>query len=195
MNARTLICRNMTLGAMALIVAATAPGATQASEQHVPLTFVGGHNTDRRDGGRPVVLIAAALGVPAETFRRAFSGVTPARGGPPEPEQVRRNKDALLEVLGPSGITNDRLDTVSDYYRYNRLRGEMWRSTPAQAYAIVANGKIVGFKITNPGSGYSSPPSVLVPGFDGTTVTAKLNFTKRFETNGAIATLTVDSKK
>jgi len=100
------------LGAMVVAEMAAGLGAVPATgaETRVPVTFTGGYDTDRRDGGRPVVLIAAALGVPTDTFRRAFSGVTPARNGPPEPGQVHRNKEALLSVLSPYGITNDRLD-------------------------------------------------------------------------------------
>src|SRR5436190_8396245 len=88
----------------------------------VPVTFSGGHDTDPQDRGRPVVLVAAALGVKPEVFREAFRGVTPARGGKPTPEQARSNKEALLKVLKPYGITNERLDEVSDYYRYRPER-------------------------------------------------------------------------
>ena len=35
----------------------------------------GGYETDSRDNGRPVRLIAAALEVPDEVFREAFAGV------------------------------------------------------------------------------------------------------------------------
>ena len=77
----------------------------------VPVEFSGGHETDPRDGGRPVVLIAAALGVAPEVFRDAFSQVRPARGGrEPEPAQVRQNKSVLMKALGKHGITNEKLD-------------------------------------------------------------------------------------
>jgi hypothetical protein len=113
----------------------------------VAVTFTEGYETDPRDGGRPVVLIAAALNVPSEVFRKAFSAVRPARAREqPEPEQVRRNKQALTSNLGPYGVTNDWLDTVSNYYRYNRSQGQMWRITPATAYAIVRDG-VVTFTI------------------------------------------------
>lgn len=57
---------------------------------NVPVTFTGGHETDPKDRGRPVVLVAAGLGVKPEVFREAFSGVTPSRGGPPSPALARR---------------------------------------------------------------------------------------------------------
>ena len=139
---------------------------TKEADGRVNVTFSGGYETDPRDRGRPVALIAAALDVPQDVFRKAFSGVTPASGGrAPEPRQVRENKSALLKVLGPLGVTNERLDEVSNYYRYNRQRGEMWRHAPAEAYATVQGGKVVGFTITKAGSGYSSAPEISIPGF------------------------------
>src|SRR5947209_5523361 len=66
------------------------PAPAPAGETRIPVTFAGGHETDPRDRGRPVVLIAAALGVPADVFRAAFRNVTPAPAGrEPDPEQVR----------------------------------------------------------------------------------------------------------
>ena len=151
----------------------------------VPVKFSGGHETDRRDRGRPVVLIAAALDVSSDVFREAFSHVRPAPAGSrPSPDQVRKNKDALLNALGPHGVTNDRLDEVSNYYRYVRSRGEMWPTKPAQAYAEVKDGKIVRIVITKGGAGYSSPTIVSVPGFDVTTK-VELAFGKKLESNGA----------
>ncbi len=152
----------------------------------VPAKFSGGHDTDRRDRGRPVVLIAAALGVSSDVFREAFSHVRPAPAGSrPAPEQVRQNKEALMDALGPHGVTNDRLDEVSNYYRYVRSRGEMWPTKPAQAYAEVKDGKIVRFVVTKGGAGYSSPPMVGVPGFDVSTK-VELSFGKKLESNGAV---------
>ena len=84
--------------------------------------FSGGRETDAHDGERPAVLVAAALGVKPKVFRDAFRGVTPARGGPPSSRAARRNKAALLKVLGPHGVTNNRLDQVSDHYRYQPQR-------------------------------------------------------------------------
>src|SRR5205823_915861 len=117
--------------------------AAGAGETRVAVRFTGGHETDPQDHGRPVALIAAALGVPAEVFRAAFRNVRPAPAGQePEPGQVRQNKEALLRALGPYGVTNERLDTVSNYYRYNRSRGEMWPTAPATADATVRNGVV-----------------------------------------------------
>ena len=53
-----------------------------------PVVFSGGHETDPRDRGRPVILIAAALGVPADVFRAAFTHVHP----PPQGRAPRRKR-------------------------------------------------------------------------------------------------------
>ena len=124
-------------------------------------------------------------------FREAFSGVRPARGGEtPKPEQVRKNKAALLRVLAKYGVTNERLDEVSDYYRYNPRRGERWPTTPAKGYARIEKGKITGFVITHGGSGYSSPPRVSIQGMPGVTARARLVFGKDFKANGCIGAVT-----
>jgi len=170
-------------------------GDRDAAMTRVPVKFSGGHETDRRDRGRPVVLIAAALGVSSDVFRDAFSHVRPAPAGTrPTPDQVRKNKEALMNALGPHGVTNDRLDEVSNYYRYVRSRGEMWPTKPAAAYAEVERGKIVRFVVTKGGSGYSSPPSVSVPGFDVATK-VELSFAKKLETNGSVAAITLVTEK
>src|ERR1019366_5026645 len=111
-----------------------------------------------------VVLIAAALEVTPEVFRDAFSQVRPARGGSePEPAQVRQNKAVLMKALGKYGITNERLDTVSNYYRSPPGRNGLWTTTPAVANALIKGGEVVGYEIVSSGSGYSSPPTVSVP--------------------------------
>src|SRR5205085_868897 len=140
---------------------ATAAKATKATEEtRLPLTFSGGYETDRRDGGRPVVLIAAALKVPDEVFRETFTHVTPARGREPEEAQVRLNKQALMRGLGPYGVTDERLNEVSNYYRYNGSKGQMWRNAPAAGYATVRDGVVTGVVVTDGGAGYSSEPTV-----------------------------------
>jgi Spy/CpxP family protein refolding chaperone len=155
--------------------------------------FHGGYDTDPRDHGRPVVLIAAALNVPSTVFRAAFSGVTPAaEGQEPQPDQVRRNKSALLKVLAPYGVDNDRLDTVSNYYRYNRGKHEMWRNKPATATAIITNGVVTGIKLTDPGSGYSSPPTLSVAGYGDVHALVTLGFGTDFKTNGSIKSITIE---
>ena len=161
------------------------------SPQRIPVTFTGGYETDPRDRGRPVILIAAALNVSAPVFREAFSHVKPASGGrEPEPEQVRLNKSALMHALAPLGVTNERLDEVSNYYRYSRERGDrVWRATPATAYATVVDGTVTGFTITDPGSGYSSAPAVSVPGFPNLKAQATLSFSTDLARNGGIQNL------
>jgi hypothetical protein len=68
--------------------------------------------------------------------------VTPARNGPPRGEQARANKAALMRVLRPYGITSERLDEVSNYYRYHPQRRELRRNTPARGYAVVEGGRL-----------------------------------------------------
>src|SRR4051794_12261065 len=97
------------LGLLALAFAVVG-GTDGAAEKEVPLTFSGGHEIGKNDFGRPVVLIAAALEVKPEAFREAFSGVTPSKSGKPSPAEARKNKEALMKVLGPLGVTNERLD-------------------------------------------------------------------------------------
>jgi len=156
-------------------------------ETKVPLTFSQGHETDRRDGGRPIVLVAAALGVKPEVFREAFSGVTPAKDGRPSGEEARRNKEALMKVLKPYGVTNERLDEVSNYYRYQPQRGELWKNTAAKGYAVVEEGKITRIVIIEPGAGYSSPPKVTIEGFEKVQLKATVHFEKNLKKNGAIS--------
>ena len=156
------------------------------------VTFTGGYETDGRDRGRPVILIAAALKVPADVFRETFTHVKPAGPGQqPEEAQVRLNKQALMQGLSPYGVTDDRLNEVSNYYRYNRSKGEMWRTTPATAYATIQNGVVTGFVITNAGSGYSSPPTVSVAGMPGVKATVTLVYDTDFKKNGSISKITL----
>lgn len=168
----------------------TQPSSTSGTR--VDVTFADGHDTVDEDRGRPVILIAAALGVKPEVFREAFSHVKPAPAGThPEPEQVRKNKEALMKALGPHGVTNDRLDEVSNYYRYNRGRGETWPTTSAKAVAIIENGKVARFEITEGGAGYSSPPRVAVPGFPHLRVKVTVSYGKDFKTNGGVTAIDV----
>lgn len=82
------------------------------------MAIQGGFETDSRDHGRPVRLIAAALDVPAEVFREAFAGVSPSAYGRPSASGQRANKDALMKMLTHDGVTDERLNEVSDRYRY-----------------------------------------------------------------------------
>jgi hypothetical protein len=170
--------------------------ANNAAESNVVGSVVisGGFGTDPVDHGRPVVLIAAALGVPTEVFREAFSGVTPAGGdGGPSSELAQRNKAALLSVLGPYGITNERLDEVSNYYRYNGSKGESWASKPAKATATIVDGVVTGVTITDAGAGYTSNPAITITGLNGKiTATATVAYTEDFATNGSITAITLN---
>jgi hypothetical protein len=163
------------------------PSDAAGAATQVPVTLTGGYETDPRDRGRPVVLIAAALNVSSEVFRDAFTHVKPAPAGQqPEPDQVRKNKQALVSALGPYGVTDDRLNTVSNYYRYNRSRGEMWRHVPAVAFATVRNGLVTGFTITDPGSGYSSTPQVSLPGMANLNIKVTLSYGTDLAKNGSV---------
>jgi hypothetical protein len=151
----------------------------------------GGHDIGKNDYGRPCVLVAAALGVKTDVFREAFSGVTPAKGKGPSEEEARKNKEALLKVLGPHGVTNDRLDEVSNYYRYRPQNGELWKHTDAKARAVVENGKIKEIVVTEPGSGYTTSPKVTVKGFEKTEFIVTLLFDKDLKKNGSIKSIEV----
>jgi hypothetical protein len=189
LNASRILPLPVLIGSLVLTLGARVPA--RADETKIPVTFSGGHDTDPKDHGRPVVLVAAALGVKTEVFREAFSGVTPARDGRPSPEEARRNKDALLKVLKPYGVTNERLDEVSNYYRYQPQRGELWKTTAAKAYAVVEDGKIKSIVVTTAGSGYSTPPTATVKGMESVQLKVTLQFGKEFEKNGAISSIEV----
>lgn len=153
--------------------------------------FRGGHETDRRDGGRPVVLIAAGLGVEPKVFRDAFSNVQPARNGRPTSDRARANKEVLMTALGQNGITSDRLDEVSNYYRYQPQYNELWTHKAAQARAIVEDGKVIKFEIIQAGSGYSSAPRVEIAGFPDVKIETRLRFGKDLPTNGRVESLRI----
>ncbi len=163
--------------------------AAAGSAVKVDLVFSGGHETDPRDHGRPVTLIAAALGVPPDVFREAFSHVHPASAGaPPTEDQVRQNKHELMLRLAPYDVTDDRLNEISNYYRYHNWTGELWRHSNAAGYAMVKGGKVVSITITNAGAGYSSAPIVSTPGAALTVYPlARLAFGTDLAKNGSIA--------
>lgn len=159
----------------------------------VPVVFSGGHDTEGVDHGRPVVLIAAALGVKTEVFREAFSHVHPAgpgSGGPTDAE-ARQNKAALMNALGKYGITDERLNAVSNYYRYPPGRGGLWKVQPAAANALVKNGAVIGYEITSGGSGYTTPPTVSVPDVKSAPAKVEISYSKEMESNGAVSAITV----
>ena len=156
--------------------------------------FTGGYETDPRDNGRPVALIAGALGVEDQVFRDAFSNVNPAHNGRPSEAEAQRNKRVLLDALGPHGITNERPDEVSDYYRYRQQEDELWPVKPAEAKAIITDGKVTSFEITDAGSGYSSTPTVKVAGHPNIRVEATLEFSNDFSANGRVTKLEIVSE-
>lgn len=174
------------------------PAALPDGVSRVAVVFSGGHDTEAADRGRPVMLIAAALGVKPEVFRAAFSHVHPAgpgSGGPTEAE-ARANKAALLGALGSYGVTNERLDAVSDFYRYPPGRGGLWKNTPASANALVKDGVVVGYEVTDGGAGYTTAPTVSVPGIKATVApTVEIRFGKDLPSNGVVSALRLPSTK
>ena len=165
-----------------------------ARAEDVPVTFSGGHDIGKDDHGRPCVLIAAALGVETKVFREAFSGVTPAKDGKPSDDEARKNKAALLKVLGPHGVTNDRLDEVSNYYRFQPQKGDLWKHMDAKAHAVVEGGKVVKIVVDEAGSGYTTPPNVTVKGMEKLEFEVMLSFDKDVKKNGAIKSIEVKSE-
>src|SRR5262249_54667058 len=119
------------------------------------------------------------------------SGVTPAKGRGPTGDEARKNKTALMKVLSPHGVTNDRLDEVSNYYRYQPQKGELWPTTEAKAYAIMENSKIKQIVVTDHGSGYCSTPKVSIDGFKDVEFKVTLEFNKELKKNGAIAAVEI----
>lgn len=155
------------------------------------VVFRGGYETDPRDGGRPVALIAAALDVDPQVFRDAFSNVRPSSFGPPSPMRADANKRILMDALSKYGITNDRLDEVSNYYRYRPEAGETWPRTQAKAMAVIEDGIVTEIVVTDPGHGYLTVPNISVAGFDDVTVDLKIGFSTDFEQNGQIRDLKI----
>lgn len=155
------------------------------------VVFTQGYQTDPRDGGRPVGLIAAALGVENEVFRNAFAGVSPARGGRPSPSHARANKKVLMDALQPHGVTNDRLDEVSNHYRYRPESGELWSHLPAKASPVIEDGKLVGVNVDDGGHGYLSPPNVVVAGFEDVRLECNIEFSEDIASNGRVVSIEI----
>jgi hypothetical protein len=188
----TTTTRILALLAAILLLAGCTTTTTSTSDAQAPVavTISGGLDTDPADNGRPVVLIAAALGVPTEVFRDAFSGVTPASDGDgPTGAEAQANKAALLAVLGPYGITNDQLDAVSNQYRHLASAGEMWPHVDATAEAIVEDGVVTGVRVLDGGSGYTSAPTITLS--TGQTATATVSYGTDIASNGSITAITL----
>jgi hypothetical protein len=152
-----------------------------------------GYLTEEIDEGRPVRLIAAALKVTPEVFRDAFSNVRPERGGGrPSPARARENKSVLLRALGKYGVTNKRLDDVSDFYRYRPGSDELWNHTPAVIEAVILNNQVTELKIIHPGAGYSSEPNISIAGYEHVKVKSTIQFTSDLKTNGNISSVTIE---
>ncbi len=182
--------------ALPVVATTAAVGVLLGTKSNITAQVSGGHDTNPVDNGRPVILIANALGVPETVFREAFSHVRPAPGGEaPDPRQVDRNKEALLTPLGPYGVRNDRLDEVSNYYRYRPETGELWQHRDAQIRVSVVKGKAPQVTVEDAGAGYSSLPVITVPGHPEFRVSARLRFTRDLATNGSLEAVTIQVKK
>ncbi len=111
----------------------------------------------------------------------------PACGGSePSASRVRANKTVLRAAPAAHGVTNERLDTVSDYYRYAPGRNSLWTNRPAVASALVKDGAIIGYKLLHDGSGYTTPPVARVTGFPHAHPTVSLVFGTNLAANGSI---------
>jgi hypothetical protein len=165
----------------------TAAGPTTGT---VAVTLTGGFEIHANDYGRPVPLYASMLGVTAEVFRQAFSGVHPNHDHNPSADEAQRNKVALLSVLGPYGVTNDDMDRVANYYRFDSTKGQTWPHRAATALATVVDGTVTGITIVDAGSGYSYAPQATIASLPEVHLTVKLAMTRDFSTNGHVASIT-----
>jgi hypothetical protein len=80
----------------------------------------------------------------------------------------------------------ERLDDVSDYYRFQLQNDDLWKTTPARGYAVVGDGKVKSVGITEAEAGYSSPPIVTVMGMAKVPLKATLHFDKELRKNGSV---------
>ena len=163
---------------------------TTIEDGEYEITFSGGFETVQEDGGRPVNLIGAALGVSSEVFRDAFSNVTPEDNGHLNPETAQANKAILLGALESYGVTNDWLDTVTNYYRYRADYGQMWPTANASATAIVEDG-VMTVVITNAGSGYNTVPTLSIDGESDLDIDVTMSYGSDLATNGHISSIEI----
>ena len=56
-----------------------------------------------------------------------------------------------MRGLAKYGVTNERLDEVSNWYRYRPQEGELWRHREANAEAVVKDGRVVRVEETGGG--------------------------------------------
>jgi hypothetical protein len=113
-------------------------------------------------------------------------------GQKPDPDQVQKNKQVLMDGLSKYGVTDDQLNEVSNYYRYRRDSGEVWKHVDATAVAMVKDGVVIVVTVTNPGAGYSSPPIVTVPGIAKVNAPVTLSYGTDLDKNGSIKDITVN---
>lgn len=163
----------------------------ESAQEAGTVLFEDGYLTDDRDGGRPVALIAAALDVEPAVFRDAFRGVRPSSFGPPTAFRAQANKRVLMDALAPRGVTNERLDEVSNYYRYRPEQGEMWPHQPARAKAVMEDGRVTGVELLDGGHGYLSAPHVTIAGYEHIRLQAELAYSRDFARNGRVASLRI----
>ena len=96
-----------------------------------------------------------------------------------------------MNALGKFGIDNDRLDAVSNFYRYPPGSRNLWKNQPATASALVKEGSIIGYEITNGGYGYTKSPIVTVPGMASATAKVEIAYGKDMATNGTVSVITM----
>jgi hypothetical protein len=179
-------------GAVALLVdGCTSSASPNSADRVVPVTLTGGFEIGANDYGRPVPLYASMLGVTPDVFRRAFSGVHPDAAHDPTSARQQDNKTALMSVLAAYHVSNDQLDRVANYYRFNSAAGQTWPDRQARAEAVVTNGTVTSIRVLDGGAGYTAAPSVVIEGLPSVTAVAHVVFTTDFATNGHIAAITL----
>ncbi len=92
-------------------------------------------------------------------------------------------------------MTNERLDEVSNYYRFRPDSDEIWPTRPARAYAVVEQGQLIRIVVTDPGSGYCSEPQVTVAGLPKAAFKVTLALGQDLPKNGGIASIKLVVKK
>jgi hypothetical protein len=69
----------------------------------------------------------------------------------------------------------------------------LWKTTPAKAHAVVEDGKIKQIVVTDPGSGYSTPPKATVQGMENVKLKVVVRFVKDLKKNGAIESVKIEA--